>query len=313
MMDKGIDSLIPGQQLPADPSPDFLDHLAFTLHLTGQYQNALPFCIQLIDALPESHRGFLRLANIALADELHKLAMLSYACAFQRASDSNVQDFCTTKIVQCSKHTEWGTVIMGDEMSQLPGELAVALLAPWPSSLRSVISDTDTVPTLCLEPRQGLHIPIARPSSSGAESSYQKLPRFFRWLVPFHFAIMSTPKNEADIAVLASLHLGIRHISTLTEEEPLRKSWFVGKAITNTFLSIRNENPPSIEQMDIIMNLFRDETNLPLLVHCGGGKGRAGTVAACYLAAYGYRKPKITQNCLRMKQSTQFVLSGQVV
>lgn len=65
--------------------------------------------------------------------------------------------------------------------------------------------------------------------------------------------------------------------------------------------------------MDIIMNLFRDETNLPLLVHCGGGKGRAGTVAACYLAAYGYRKPKITQNCLRMKQSTQFVLSGQVV
>ena len=43
--------------------------------------------------------------------------------------------------------------------------------------------------------------------------------------------------------------------------------------------------------MDIVMRLVGDEDRLPLLVHCGGGKGRAGTVAACYIATYGFGKP----------------------
>jgi atypical dual specificity phosphatase len=84
---------------------------------------------------------------------------------------------------------------------------------------------------------------------------------------------MSTPRNKSDIAALASPHLGIRHILTLTEETPLQKSWFAGIAIRNTFLPIPNSRPPSIEQMDLIMRLMEDEDNLPLLVHCGGGKG----------------------------------------
>jgi len=47
--------------------------------------------------------------------------------------------------------------------------------------------------------------------------------------------------------------------------------------------------------MDIVIRLVQDEDKLPLLLHCGGGKGRAGTVAACYLAAYGFGKPRIDQ------------------
>ncbi|KAK7063701.1 ATP dependent DNA ligase [Favolaschia claudopus] len=288
-LDKGVASLLPSQ-FPTSPSLDLLDHLAFTLHLSSLFDQAKSHCINLIRAYPTSHRGFLRLGDAALSLSEFKLAMLSYGCAFERApeDDERIRNYCLKKMPECAKYTEWGSVCQKEELSQLPEALAPILLAPWGAALRSQLSELDFVPTLQLESRLPLYVPTTREP--------YKLPRWFRWLVPFHLAIMSTPKNEEDIAVLASPHLGIRHVLTLTEEEPLPKKWFHGKPITNTFLPVENYCPPSIEQMDLIMRLFDDETNLPLLVHCGGGKGRAGTVAACYLAAYGFHKPSPNQD-----------------
>ncbi|KAJ7157204.1 ATP dependent DNA ligase [Mycena filopes] len=281
-MDKGVMSLFPAQ-FPSSPSADLLDHLAFTLHLSGLFQQAQTYCVDFIRAFPESHRGFLRLGDAALALQEHKLAMLSYGRAFEHAADERIHEYCFKKLLECAKQTEWGSVMQKDEWTQIPDAIAEVLLAPWPSGLRSRLGDLEFVPTLQLEPRLPLYLPAPR--------TPYKLPRWFRWLVPYHLAIMSTPKSEEDIAALASPRLGIRHVLTLTEEEPLPRKWFHGKPITNTFLPVENYCPPSIEQMDLIMRLFDDDTKLPLLVHCGGGKGRAGTVAACYLAAYGFHRP----------------------
>jgi atypical dual specificity phosphatase len=290
-IDKGIDSLFPGQ-LPTAPSPDFLDHLAFTLHAFGQFQRAQDFCKDLILALPESHKGFLRMADAALWGGSHKLAMLAYARAYERSGDRKVQAYCIKKMIECSKETEWGSVMLESEISQVPGQITSILLTPWTLDLRSALSDINITPTLMLEPRQSLFIPRTGNSSS---EPFFKLPRFFRWLIPYHIAIMSTPRHEDDIKALASPHLGIRHVLTLTEETPLHESWFRGKPITNTYLPVPNYYPPSIEQMDLILTLFEDENKLPLLIHCGGGKGRAGTVAACYMAAFGFGKPRLNQ------------------
>ncbi|KAJ7492048.1 ATP dependent DNA ligase [Mycena latifolia] len=281
-LDKGVASLLPGQ-FPATPSLELLDHLAFTLHFSGLFQQAQKACIDCVRAFSDSHRGFLRLADASLSLHEYKLAILSYGSAFERATDERVREYCFKKLLECAKHTEWGSVMQKDELPQIPDTIADILLAPWSPALRERLSDMDFVPTLQLESRLPLYIP-------GTRSPF-KLPRWFRWLVPYHLAIMSTPRREEDIAALASPHLGIRHVLTLTEEEPLPKKWFHGKPITNTFLPVANYGPPTIEQMDIIMRLVDDETKLPLLIHCGGGKGRAGTVAACYLAAYGFHKP----------------------
>ncbi|KAF7337757.1 ATP dependent DNA ligase [Mycena sanguinolenta] len=283
-LDKDVASLLPGQ-FPTSPSLDLLDHLAFTLHLSGLFQQAQLHCINLVRAFPESHRGFLRLGDAALSLREFKLAMLSFGRAFEHSEDERVREYCMKKLFECAKHTEWGSVLQKDELTQIPDAISDALLAPWGAEIRVRIRDTEFVPTLQLESRLPLFIPAI---TRGAPF---KLPRWFRWLVPYHLAIMSTPRHEDDIAALASPHLGIRHVLTLTEEEPLPRKWFHGKPITNTFLPVENYCPPSIEQMDLIMRLFDDETKLPLLVHCGGGKGRAGTVAACYLAAYGFRTP----------------------
>jgi len=187
-MDKGIDSLLPGQ-FPDSPSADFLDHLAFTLHLFSQFEREQPFCIDLITALPNSHRGFMRLADAARCAGQHKLAMLSYASAFQRTDETKAQDYCVKKLADCSKYTEWGALFLESELSQIPAAIASMLLEPWSEGLRSVIEGLDIVPSLCLEPRERL----LTSATVGTLPNY-RLPRNFRWLVPFCIAVMSTPK-----------------------------------------------------------------------------------------------------------------------
>ncbi|KAF8167285.1 ATP dependent DNA ligase [Crassisporium funariophilum] len=293
-VNKGITSLLEGQ-FPEKPSADFLDHLVFTLQASGQYQEALFYCSRLILHDSDTHKGFLRMADAALGAKYFKLAMLSYACAYGRTTEENIRTYCVKKLIECSKETEWGMVLREHEITQLDAfaDIGTLLLAPWLSDLRQVLSDQKLSPSLLLEPRHSLFIPLNKPTES---SRFYKLPRFFRWLIPFHLAIMSTPRNEDDITALSSQHLDIRHVLTLTEETPLNQSWFQGKNITNTFLPVPNFHPPSIEQMDLIIRLFDDHKKLPLLVHCGGGKGRAGTVAACYLAAFGFNKPRYEQD-----------------
>jgi atypical dual specificity phosphatase len=117
------------------------------------------------------------------------------------------------------------------------------------------------------------------------------LPRFFRWIVPFFLSVMSTPRHERDIDALASAHIGIRHVVTLTEETPLPEEWFFNKTISHTHIPVANYRAPTIEQTDLFFRLINDPIRTPLLIHCGGGKGRAGTMIACYLAIYGFQAP----------------------
>ncbi|KAF9016890.1 ATP dependent DNA ligase [Hymenopellis radicata] len=286
---KGITSLFYGQ-FPSAPSPDLLDHVIYTLHLFSNHIEEEKYSIQLVKALPDSHRGFLRLGDAAFSLEKYKLAMLAYACAFVRSgSEPKPESYCLRKLSDCARHAEWGLVFQESEKGQLPDDLVSSLIVPWPNTLRQAIRDTEFLPTLMLSPRESLSLGRC----AKGRPLFHRLPRFFRWLIPFHFAIMSTPRNEKDIAFLAEL--GIKRVLTLTEEEPLPKAWFTGKPVANTFLPVTNTYPPSIEQMTIIMRLFEEARNLPLLVHCGGGKGRAGTVAACYLAAYGFGTPQPNQ------------------
>ncbi|KAH9486205.1 Dual specificity protein phosphatase 23 [Psilocybe cubensis] len=294
-VDKGINSLI-SRDLPEVSGVEALDHTIFTLQQFAQYNEATEYSSRLILTDPNSHKGFLRMGDACFANGSHKIAMLSYACAYQRSGDQKVQSYCMKKLTECSKETEWGLVFQEHEKEQIENlsEISSLLLKPWSQDLQERLSDQGNTPSLLLEPRQPLYIPSTK--NMGAKLHFYRLPRFFRWLIPYHLAIMSTPKNEDDITALASAPLGIRHVLTLTEEEPLRPAWFQGKSISNTFLPVPNYYPPSIEQMDLVMRLFDDQDKLPLLVHCGGGKGRAGTVAACYLAAFGFNKPRHDQD-----------------
>ncbi|GJE89638.1 ATP dependent DNA ligase [Phanerochaete sordida] len=287
-VDKGIASLL--RPLSPDAAAELLDHLVFTLHSFGDHPRSKEYSIKLCASYSSSEKGFLRLGDSALQLGEHKLAMLSYACAHRRTTDAKLKEYCIRRIITCAQETEWGTICTEWELDQLPEALCEHLVQPWSSEVLAALEGlTSTASTLCHHSREKLFIRAPMQSSE----PWYRLPRFFRWLVPFKVAVMSTPRNSTDIAALGSPHIGIRHIITLTEETPLEPEWFAGSRVTNTFLPIPNYHPPTIEQMDLIIKLLCDEENLPVLIHCGGGKGRAGTVVACLLVAFGFNAPRL--------------------
>ncbi|KAJ3282757.1 hypothetical protein HDU79_009685 [Rhizoclosmatium sp. JEL0117] len=119
-----------------------------------------------------------------------------------------------------------------------------------------------------------------------------RLPRRFSWVIPLLLAGMSTPKCSADIGALKQL--GIRTVITLTEEEPLPREWFTEHGLENLFWPITNYYPVSIAHADKFNQILlkhMHEKNGGVLVHCGGGIGRAGSLLATYLIRYGLRAP----------------------
>jgi atypical dual specificity phosphatase len=137
-------------------------------------------------------------------------------------------------------------------------------------------------------PRERLQVQVATPEGKGTVEKSITMMRNFSFILPDEVAASSTPKHENHVLALQAL--GVTLIITLTEEEPLNESWFQHtKSIRNMFVPVPNYNPPSIEQMVLIEKTVRMEIlrGGKVMVHCGGGKGRAGTVISCLLLRYG--------------------------
>jgi len=114
-----------------------------------------------------------------------------------------------------------------------------------------------------------------------------KMPRNLSWLWSNEVAVSSTPKKPEQIKAFYDA-MGIRLVITLTEEQPLWDGMFF-PGCQNTFSPVPNFCPPKIQQMDEIGDQIvrRIQKGEAVLEHCGGGKGRAGTVAACLLLRFG--------------------------
>jgi len=275
-----------------------MDHLILACNLNDQYDLTYMYAREMCQRFPQSEKGWLRLGDVARRNEQFKLAMLGFAQTIQllleQGQDGKIQDYCMKKILHCAaNHTELGCLFGENELEQIPEELRVHLFTPWPQALRQRLMNifANEQPQMTQIPRIHMLVPYTDRRQPAEAPELFSLPRFFRWIVPFFLSVMSTPRHERDIDVLASIHLGIRHVVTLTEEDPLPEEWFANKNITHTHLPVGNYHAPTIEQVDLFFRLINDPTKTPLLIHCGGGKGRAGTMIACYMAVYGFQSP----------------------
>lgn len=275
-----------------------LDHLAFALLHSGDLTFALQAAIALCEKSPESEKGWLRLGDISFKMEHYKLAMLSYGRILHLVTASHqMVTHAVQRIYTCSTHTEWGPVFLEEETHQIPESLRALLLLRWTDGLELLKESThDVVPTLQIGQWRDLLVPV----DSG---NYAPLPSFFRWVVPFQVALSSAPASEKEIERLASV--GIRHIISLDAQRSPEKIWLHHNSIKHTLVPVEDFHPPTIEQVDCIMDLLGEPSNLPALIHCAAGLGRTGTIAACYIAAFGFQLPKSSDQmpCMQASQA----------
>jgi atypical dual specificity phosphatase len=110
------------------------------------------------------------------------------------------------------------------------------------------------------------------------------LPENFSWLEHSKIAGCGRPESEAELIALKEQ--GIEVIVSLTET-PLNPETV--DRFGFEYLHSHISGAPTIEQLDQILKFVEQKNaqSKPVLVHCGEGKGRTGTVLAAYLIHHG--------------------------
>ncbi len=150
-----------------------------------------------------------------------------------------------------------------------------------------MISEDDEEPSLFEETTNPRHKIKVVPNPEIKDAVF--LPRNFSFLWKDEVALSSTPNSKEQIQAWKESFL-VSLVVTLTEEEPLPESWFEQvESCRNLFVPVTNYQAPTRDQMDEIVDAIEEtiKDGDSVVVHCGGGKGRAGTVGACLLVKYG--------------------------
>lgn len=124
----------------------------------------------------------------------------------------------------------------------------------------------------------------------------------FGWMIEGKLAGSGRPCTREELVWLKGL--GIGAIISLTETS-LRKDkilmpWLDALGFDYYHIPIEDHTAPEQAQIDEFIRVVQGQKK-PLLVHCGGGYGRTGTMLACYLVSIG-RQPKAALDEVREKR-----------
>jgi atypical dual specificity phosphatase len=116
-------------------------------------------------------------------------------------------------------------------------------------------------------------------------SALSSRPGNFSWIIKGELAGRARPDDEAQLRWLKTV--GIRAIVCLNREHPLEEKQVTGLGFEYLFIPVRDFAAPKHEQMVEFVSFAREmiEQQRPVLVCCGAGIGRTGTMLAVYLVS----------------------------
>jgi len=115
----------------------------------------------------------------------------------------------------------------------------------------------------------------------------QDMPADLVWVVPDVLATMGRPSNLRK-ALESFKEAGVGVIVSLTQT-PLSSAILAEFDIEYHHLPVHDFGAPDSEQIDRFVSIVQDaqRAGVKTLVHCFAGRGRSGTMAACYLVSLG--------------------------
>jgi atypical dual specificity phosphatase len=111
-------------------------------------------------------------------------------------------------------------------------------------------------------------------------------PLGFYWVEKPLLAGMARPEYEEDLEWLR--HQGIQVLVSLTEDPP-RRDWTNASSLLVFHVPINDMDAPTQGEFDRCVSAIDKaiSNNMAVVVHCGAGLGRTGTVLAAYLVHKG--------------------------
>jgi atypical dual specificity phosphatase len=129
--------------------------------------------------------------------------------------------------------------------------------------------------------------PVVQIYDSNEEMVSVEMSRNFSWVIPCKLGGISIPKHQDQIKAFEFMNIGL--VVSVLEEEQLDASMFEGTTVKNIHYNVVNYHPPVMSDLLEIISKMEDtiSTGKGVIVHCGGGKGRAGTILACFMLKHG--------------------------
>jgi len=114
-----------------------------------------------------------------------------------------------------------------------------------------------------------------------------KKPPKFSFVVDGLLAGMGRPTQHGHMQFLCDN--GFKYLITLTLNKPRAIAEYPGEGLEWVHIPIQDETPPSLEQIKTYVALIDKASAEKTCVatHCAWGRGRTGTMLACYLAKNG--------------------------